>query len=166
MNDHTEKTLKCLSTVKLGMEYKPFDEMAVRFGYNYISPMYNKDGYKDGTLDSYGSNYSSATDFTNWEATNRITCGLGYNIGQLSLDLAYQYSVSNGSFKPFMDSWGNFNYIDTDGQRKTDMIDSYPGSTKVSNKRHQLLFTVAYKLQNACKIVKFVITRKKYSVKF
>ena len=146
MNDHTEKTLKGVSTVKLGMEYKPFDEMAVRFGYNYISPMYNKDGYKDGTLDSYGSNYSSATDFTNWEATNRITCGLGYTIGQLSLDLAYQYSVSNGSFKPFMDSWGNFNYIDTDGQRKTDMIDSYPGSTKVSNKRHQLLFTVAYKL--------------------
>lgn len=134
MNRHTSATLRGVHTLKLGAEFKPSPELAVRFGYNYVSPMYEKDGFKDGTLDSEGSYYSSATDFTNWEATNRITCGLGYQIGKLNLSAAYQYSSQNGNFQPFM------SYMDN----QTAADDNIANEVKVSNKRHQLLVTLNY----------------------
>ena len=108
--------------------------MSVRLGYNYVSPMYEKEGFKDGTLQSDGSYFSSATDFTNWQATNRITCGLGYQIGQMNLAFAYQYSNQKGQFEPFM------SYYDSDYAGD----DNICNSVSVSNKRHQLLFTVGY----------------------
>ena len=134
MNRHTEQTLKGVSTFKVGAEFKPVPELAVRMGYNYVSPMYNKDGFKDGTLRSDGSYYSSATDYTNWKATNRITCGLGYQIGSLNLAVAYQYSQTKGEFAPFM------NYEDYDFAAD----DNLCNMVNVTNKRHQLLFTIGY----------------------
>ena len=135
MNDHTKQTLKGVSTLKLGLEYKPDPAIAVRFGYNYVSPMYKDGGFKDGTLASDGSYYSSATDFTNWKATNRITCGLGYATGQFNIDLAYQYNTTKGELMPFM------TYIDKDYEDEDNVCDP----VNVSNKRHQLLLTVGYK---------------------
>lgn len=135
MNDHTKQTLNGVSTLKLGVEYKPIPDMAVRLGYNYVSSMYKNSGFKDGSIASDGSYYSSATDYTNWKATNRITCGWGYITGNWNFDLAYQYSVSNGDFSPFM------NYWDNDDVSEDNVCDA----VKVSNKRHQLLFTLSYK---------------------
>ena len=134
MNDHTKRTLKGVSTLKVGLEYKPVSNLALRLGYNYVSPMYKENGYKDGTVESYGSYYASATDYTNWKATNRFTCGLGYNIGKVSLDLTYQYSATNGSFSPFM------NYYDHTSAAEDNVADM----VDVSNKRHQLLFSLGY----------------------
>ena len=134
MNRHTEQTLKGVSTFKVGAEFKPVPELAVRLGYNYVSPMYNKDGFKDGTLQSDGSYFSSATDYTNWDATNRITCGLGYQIGGLNLSVAYQYSSTKGEFSPFM------SYADDEFAADDNICDI----VKVNNKRHQLLFTIGY----------------------
>ena len=135
MNDHTEKTLKGVSTLKLGLEFKPDPTIAVRFGYNYVSPMYKEEGFKDGTIKSDGSYYSSATDYTNWKSTNRITCGIGYNVGNLNLDVAYQYSSTNGDFSPFMNYWDNDDASE----------DNVCNAVEVSNKRHQVLFTIGYK---------------------
>ena len=135
MNDHTKQTLKGVSTLKLGAEFKPYPELAVRLGYNYVSPMYKPDGFKDGTLGTDGSYYSSATDYTNWEGTNRITAGLGYTFGKLNLDLAYQYSATNGNFSPFM------NYY----VQPNDDNNNMASEVSVSNKRHQLLFTIGYR---------------------
>ena len=94
----------------------------------------DKDGYKDGSLQTDGSYYSSATDYTNWKSTNRITCGLGYRVGRMNLDVAYQYSSTNGEFSPFM------SYVDKD----TAADDNIANAVNVSNKRHQLLFTLGY----------------------
>lgn len=135
MNDHTNATLKGVHTLKLGAEIKPDANFAIRLGYNYVSPMYSKDGFKDGTLDSPGSYYSSSTDFTNWGATNRLTCGFGYNIKNFSVDLAYQYSVQKGDFYPFM------NYFDADPNSELNNVSQ---ATKVDNKRHQVLLTLGY----------------------
>ena len=134
MNRHTEQTLKGVATLKLGAELKPDPAMAVRLGYNYVSPMYKDGAFKDGTLPTDGSYYSSATDYTNWKATNRITCGLGYKVGQVNLDLAYQYACTNGEFMPFM------NYVDND----TAADDNLCNAVNVSNKRHQVLVTLGY----------------------
>ena len=106
--------------------------------------MYNSDGEKDGTLDSYGTNYASATDWTNWKSTNRFTLGLGYNIDKLSLDLAYQYSTQKGDFTPFLGGNGDVHYLDGAGQLQTHHIDNYAPSTEVKNDRHQVLFTIGY----------------------
>lgn len=134
MNRHTAETLKGVSTLKLGAELRPSPELAIRFGYNYVSPVYKKDGFKDGTLDSPASLYSSATDYTNWEATNRITCGIGLKIDNLNLSAAYQYSTQNGYFSPFMSYMDNVDAAD----------DNIPDMVKVQNKRHHVMLTATY----------------------
>lgn len=149
MNRHTRETLKGVSTLKVGAEIMIDRNASVRVGYNYVSPMFKKDGFKDGSLDSYGSNYASQTDYTNWESTNRLTCGFGYRLGDLNIDLAYQYSSQNGIFHPFMDAYSDYIYTDTDASGAvstiTEPIDNYADAVKVSNKRHQLILTLGYR---------------------
>ena len=134
MNDHTKMTLKGVSTVKVGMEYKVTPQVALRAGYNYSSAMYKENGFKDGTLQSNGSYISSATDFTNWKGTNRLTFGLGYNTGNFNLDFAYQYSTVKGDFYPFM-SYKDNQYYD---------FDNIANAVEVKNNRHQIMCTMGY----------------------
>jgi len=135
MKQNIKQSLKGVHTLKLGMEFKPERNWAVRLGYNYVSPMYNKEGYKDGTINSYGTYYSSTTDYTNWKATNRITAGVGYSCRNWTIDLAYQYSQTDGDFYPFM------SYVDNERHEYNNVCDA----VKVSNKRNQLLLTLGYK---------------------
>ena len=135
MKQNIKNSLKGVHTVKLGMEFKPEKNFAVRLGYNYQSAMYNKNGFKDGSLESYGTYYASTTDYTNWKDAHRFTAGVGYNYGKFSFDLAYQYSQTNGDFYPFM------SYVDNSEPKFDNVCDA----VKVSNKRNQLLFTVGYK---------------------
>lgn len=135
MKQNIKNSLKGVHTVKVGMEFKPEKNFAVRLGYNYQSAMYNKNGFKDGSLESYGTYYASTTDYTNWKDTHRFTAGVGYNYGNFSFDLAYQYSQTNGDFYPFM------SYVDNSEPKYDNVCDA----VKVSNKRNQLLFTVGYK---------------------
>ena len=135
MNYHTDATLKSVSTFKVGAEWKATPELALRAGYNYISPMYDKDGFKDGTLDSNGTYEASSTDYTNWDATNRFTLGMGYAIGKFNIDLAWQYTWQKGDFYPFM-SYSDKKYSD---------FDNIATAKSVDYKRHQLLLTMGYK---------------------
>lgn len=133
MKDNTELSLKGVSTLKVGIEYKPVPAVALRAGYNYVSPAYNKNGVRDMTIDSYGVKYASTADYVNWGSTNRITCGLGCKIGSMNLDLAYHYSATDGDFYP----------MQPDIFRASDI----PGTVtpaSVNNKRHQVLFTLGY----------------------
>jgi hypothetical protein len=139
MNSHAKRTLNGVATVKLGMEYKVLPQVAVRAGYNYVSPAYKKDAFKDGTLNSEGSYYSSAADYTNWKATNRITLGVGLIGKQWSADLAYQYSATNGEFYPFT------NGLTTVDPATKKPVTNEASAVSVSNKRHQMLFTVGYR---------------------
>ena len=145
MKDHTEATLKGVSTLKVGLEFKPIPEVAFRAGYNYVSPMYNSNGFKDVYLDSYGTNVASATDYTNWKSTNRLTLGVGYSYGKFFADLAYQYSMQKGDFYPFMDAYVDDYLLDDKGQIIKDEIDNYATKTEVENNRHQLLLTLGYR---------------------
>ena len=133
MKQNTEDVMKGVSTLKVGVEFKPIPELALRAGYNYISPAYNKSGMRDMTLDSYGVMYASTSDYVNWDSTNRFTCGAGCKIGKMNLDVAYQYSTTDGTFYPF--------------QPNIMSNSSIPGSVtpaSVSNKRHQVLLTLGY----------------------
>ena len=142
MNDHTECTLRGVSTLKLGVEYKPLPQLALRIGYNYISPMYESDGMKGYATDviySYGSAYDSTTDYTNWKSTNRLTLGAGYTYKRFNVDVAYQYAVTKGDFYPFQQK---LKLSDSSGV----IEESYCSSTDVKNARHQVLVTLGYRL--------------------
>lgn len=140
MNEHTENTLKGVHTLKLGAELKPTDDLAVRVGYNYVSPMYESEGFKDVTIDSDGTFTASATDYTNWRATHRVTAGVGYTLGQFNLSAAYQLSTTRGDFSPFCNYVGSYDA----GDAGTVPLENVADPVKVKNTRHQLLFTLGY----------------------
>lgn len=140
MKNHTEKTLKSVSTLKIGAEVKASPEVAVRVGYNYVSPAFNEKGQKDGTVNSPGSYYASTTDYTNWKSINRVTCGVGYSHGGFTADLAYQYSAQKGDFYPFMNAQTTYK----SGTEEVTVVNEC-NATKVNNNRHQLLLTLGYR---------------------
>ena len=143
MNSHTERTLKEVLTYRVGAEFKPDPSMAVRLGYNYVSPGYNKNGIRDTRLVSLGNWYSSTADYTNWDATHRITCGLGYKYQNWNFDVAYQYNTTKGTFYPFQPD-GNFTDIVPNSQGVLVDETNISTPTDVQFKRHQLLFTIGY----------------------
>ena len=142
MNAHTKEVLKGVSTLKLGVEYKPVSNVALRAGYNYVSAMYVNNAQKDPGLASLGTSYSSTTDYTNWGAINRLTLGVGYQVKKFNIDLAYQYSAQKGSFAPF----SNVRDISIPSGATTVTAESNIASnTDVKNNRSQLLLTLGYR---------------------
>ena len=136
MNAHIDNTLKGVHTLKLGAELKPDPTLAIRMGYNYVSPMYEENGMRDATLNSIGTMYSSTADYVNWADTHRITCGLGYKCDAWNFDLAYQYSTTKGTFYPFQP---NLKFHEGD-----ELVTNNPQATAVSNNRHQVMMTIGY----------------------
>lgn len=136
MNAHTERTLKGVHTLKLGAEFKPLPTLALRAGYNWVSAVFDENGFRDGSLESPGSGYATSTDYTNWKATNCFTLGLGFQASKnINLDLAYQYSHTNGDFYPFMSYYGDTNPENNCIVR----------ATKVSHDRNQVMATLSYR---------------------
>ena len=141
MNAHTKDVLKGVSTLKLGIEYKPVSNVALRMGYNYVGAKYANNGQKDPGLASLGTSYSSTTDYTNWGEINRFTLGVGYQVKKFNIDLAYQYSAQKGSFAPFS------NVRDVTYTSGTTKIteSNIASNTDVKNNRSQLLLTLGYR---------------------
>lgn len=141
MDQNTKYCLRSVSTAKFGVEVKPVPEVALRMGYNYVSPLYHEDASKDisiPTNEEYGSNgaYASTYDYTNWKATHRVTFGVGFMLTKnLNLDLAYQYSTQKGEYHPFP----NYQWAGTD-------LDPNIGTpTQIKNERHQINATLGYR---------------------
>ena len=133
MKYNTEQSLKGVSTFKVGAEYKPVPEVSLRLGYNYLTSGYKTDGVRDQSVDSPGVMYASTTDYVNWKDTQRLTAGVGFKVGQMNIDLAYQFSKTDGDFHPFQD----YSAAYSSAAFST-------GVTKVSNKRNQALLTIGY----------------------
>ena len=140
MNAHTKEVLKGVSTLKLGVEYKPVSNVALRMGYNYVSPKYVSDAQKDPGLASLGTSYASTTDYTNWSSINRFTLGIGYKVKKFNIDLAYQYSAQNGSFAPF----SNIRDVSIPSGATTVKESNIATTADVKNNKNQLLLTLGY----------------------
>lgn len=141
MNAHTKEVLKGVSTLKLGIEYKPVSNVALRMGYNYVGAKYASDRQKDPGLASFGTAYSSTTDYTNWGEINRFTLGVGYQVKKFNIDLAYQYSAQKGSFAPF----SNVKDVTYTSGTTTITESNIASITDVKNNRSQLLLTLGYR---------------------
>ena len=142
MKRHTERTLRGVSTVKLGAEYKVDPTISLRLGYNYVSPMYKESGVRDQTLDSPGTYMASTTDYTNWKDTHRITAGIGFTFDQFRLDIAYQYSMRDGDFYPYQNGL-SAQYTDYETGRPMTLSNDCR-AVSVKDNRHQLLCTLTY----------------------
>ena len=147
MKRHIENSLKGVSTLKLGAEIKPDKNVAVRLGYNYVSPVFQTSAVRDQTISSAGVYYASTTDYTNWKDTHRFTLGVGFNFDQFRLDLAYQYQTREGDFYPFMKNYSASYYEqDVNGHETGNVVTlvNQCDPVKVKDNRHQLLCTLAY----------------------
>lgn len=130
INQITKQTLRGQHTLKVGAEFKPIDEFAIRLGYNFVSSPFKSDAYR--TI-GYDGVYSE-TDYTNWGPINRFTVGLGYRYKGGYFDVAYQYQMQKGDFYAFRD-----NYFDDNAVLHTLQ------STKIDNNRSQLMATLGFR---------------------
>lgn len=137
-NIATDKYLKGVHTLKLGMEAMLTPSFSFRAGYNYVTS-----AFKDGSaryipnVETLQGKYiwfdETRTDpeYHNIKARNTITLGLGYSGRVVYADVAYKYDFYKSDFFMFDD------YIN-DG---INIIDRN-NSALVDHNRHQVLFTV------------------------
>lgn len=122
-NAGVDFSLKGVSTLRLGAEWKPIPAFALRAGYNYSSAAFDDGAYK---MLSYNS-INTDTDFSNNQSSNTYTLGIGYRGSLFYADLAYKYNTYKSDFYTF--------YNDINGPVT-------PPTTKVTNTRSQVLLTL------------------------
>lgn len=147
MKRHAEQSLKGVSTLKLGAEYKPSKDVALRIGYNYVAPAYQTNAMRDQALESPGVYYASSTDYTNWGDTNRLTLGAGFTFDKFRVDVAYQYQTREGDFYPFMKNYSaSYDEYDANGNTTGNIVTmtNQCAPVKVKDSRHQLLCSLTY----------------------
>lgn len=158
MKHHIEKSLKGVSTLKAGAEFKPTSNVALRIGYNYMSAAFRGDAVRDQTLMSPGVYYSSTTDYTNWGATRRLTAGVGFTLSKSTrLDIAYQYQKRSGDFFPFMKEYSAGYYEQVNDAQGNPVLDAQGNPAeqlvtlsnscqpvRVKDNRHQFMATFSY----------------------
>lgn len=139
-NVATDKYLKGVHTLKLGMEAMLTPSFSFRAGYNYVTS-----AFKDGSAryipnvetlqDKYIWFDETRTDpeYHNIKARNTITLGLGYSGRVIYADVAYKYDFYKSDFFMFDD----YKFA-TDGVTVVDRNNS----ALVDHNRHQVLFTV------------------------
>ena len=124
----TTAMLKGVHTFRAGLEYKVIPQFAIRAGYNYRSALFNKDAFKDLPINSIQTD----TDFSNTQALNNYTVGIGYRGSMFYADLAYKFTSCKSDFYPFV----NMN------QTENTLEIASPEATKVTDRRSQVLLTL------------------------
>lgn len=127
--NYSTASMKGVSTIRLGAEYKIIPQFALRAGYNYSSAIFNDDAVKDLPRNSIQTD----TDFANTKSMSNYTLGIGYRGSMFYADLAYKFSSYKEDFYPFINP-----YEDDHGNRFADV----PATTKVKNTRSQVLLTL------------------------
>ena len=139
-NIATDKYLKGVHTLKLGMEAMLTPSFSFRAGYNYVTS-----AFKEGSV-RYVPNVETMNDkyiwfdetrtdpeYHNIKARNTITLGLGYSGRIVYADVAYKYDFYKSDFYMFDD----YKFAG-DGVTVVDRNNS----ALVDHNRHQVLFTV------------------------
>ena len=124
----TTAMLKGVHTFRAGLEYKVISQFAIRAGYNYRSALFNKDAFKDLPINSIQTD----TDFSNTQALNNYTVGIGYRGSMFYADLAYKFTSCKSDFYPFVNMNQTDNVLEI----------TSPEATKVTDSRSQVLLTL------------------------
>ncbi|MBQ8050378.1 MAG: hypothetical protein IJ197_02220 [Bacteroidaceae bacterium] len=142
MTQLTKNTLRGQHTLKLGLEIKPTDALALRVGYNFVSSRYKKNPTFDQyQIDSYAMNYQTSTDYMTLGAANIVTFGLGYKYKKFYADLAYKYRAQGAKCYAFDTGF-------TEGDFGADFPE-LKGATiepvDLDLNRHQLMLSLGFK---------------------
>lgn len=133
-NENIKANLRASHTLKVGLEFKPSQEFAIRLGYNLVTSPFKNNAYN--YLD-YSSTFSE-TDYTNWGATNRLTFGLGYRFKGGYFDLAYQLQLQKGKFYAY--DYDGVVYRDVGGPANLSIA-----PTEITNNRSHIMATIGFK---------------------
>lgn len=120
------ETLKGVHTFRVGMETKVTSAFSVRAGYNFRSAPITDDAFKNIMVTD-----ETRTDpeYMNLKSRQAVSVGLGYRGRVIYADIAYKYDFYKADFYPFDGG------IDQNGNL-------FVPATKVTNERHQVLFTL------------------------
>ena len=139
-NIATDKYLKGVHTLKLGMEAMLTPSFSFRAGYNYVTSAFKECSVRyvpnvETMNDKYIWFDETRTDpeYHNIKARNTITLGLGYSGRIVYADVAYKYDFYKSDFYMFDD----YKFAG-DGVTVVDRNNS----ALVDHNRHQVLFTV------------------------
>ena len=139
-NVATDKYLKGVHTLKLGMEAMLTPSFSFRAGYNYVTSAFKEASVRyvpnvETMNDKYIWFDETRTDpeYHNIKARNTITLGLGYSGRIVYADVAYKYDFYKSDFYMFDD----YKFAG-DGVTVVDRNNS----ALVDHNRHQVLFTV------------------------
>lgn len=116
-------SMKGVSTLRLGAEYKPIPAFSLRAGYNFSSAAFKENAIKALPVNSINTD----TDFANNKSMNTFTLGVGYRLSSFYADLAYKFDTYKADFYPF--------YNDINGPVT-------PPATEVTNTRSKVLLTL------------------------
>ncbi len=133
-NENIKANLRASHTLKVGMEFKPSQEWAIRLGYNLVTSPFKNNAYNNL---NYYSSYTE-TDYTNWGAINRLTFGLGYRFKGGYFDLAYQLQLQKGKFYAY-----DYDYKGLVAAGSQADLSIAP--TNITNNRSHIMATIGFK---------------------
>ena len=146
INDVTQAMLRGVHNVRVGLEVKPIDNLALRAGYNFYSSPMKSGAFFDQSVYSYAMEFTLGTDYINLSAANIFTFGVGYRGKRFYADLAYKYRSQTGDFYPFEDSYQANGASEAQFQRPDGgVVTGTLQPTKLNLDRHNITFTVGYR---------------------
>lgn len=118
------------NTFRFGVEFKPINALSIRAGYSHVTSPISKE-----TLDNYWyvDTSSLSPSYRLDQATNYITCGLGYRSGHFYVDLAYVYKHMTSDYHAYT----NYPVVSS--------YDGYSPQSKVSLRNNQIVLSAGYR---------------------
>lgn len=144
MNQQTRDNMRGTHTLRTGIEVKPIKALAFRMGYNLSTSAYNKNiSFDQYNLDSKAMNYATSTSYMRMGTTNIITLGMGYQIKNFYIDLAYKIRSQTADFYAF-----DTNFTSTDPifrNYNPGLADRTIDPVNVDLTRHAITCTLGFK---------------------
>jgi long-subunit fatty acid transport protein len=100
-NDGVKANMKSVSSFKVGGEFRATDNIALRLGYNYISPATKSDAYR---ILGPGNSVRTDSEYFLDVNTQNFTAGIGFRYNSWNFDLAYVLSNQKQDFYPYDDA--------------------------------------------------------------
>lgn len=107
-NQDINSMMQGVSTYKIGAEYRIMPNLAIRLGYNYITPATKSNAVRnlpDNTVRTDPQYFLQGN-------TQNYAVGLGYHYNNWSFDVAYVLMNQKESFYPYNDQWIYSNLAD------------------------------------------------------
>ena len=99
-NSYIQEDLQGVNTFRVGGEYRVNNEIALRLGYNYISPATKSTAYRWLPDNSVRTDNEYFVDVK----TQNYTAGIGFHHNNWNFDLAYVLNKQQQDFYPYADS--------------------------------------------------------------